>query len=333
MVKRDQVYLAATQKDEAAAVALAQGLERLRLPSSLSLDPSVQKLAEGRKVLRHGRENPREPRLPDLVRAKLAESAVMVLVCSSSSATSRWIRSEVEDFYRAHPRGPIIPVVLEGEPNPEKSRQAFEKPCFPDSLKRGDRDRWVDARGADWAETAPVATLAAMTGIRVEQLIFHEGMRADRMKRQRSGVLALLTLTLAFSLGWAFRWGIHEWALGNVPPYKGQIANKVERILDVTTSDREQGPMISFELTGRENETSVREISTPGQAPDRRSYPASAYGETTAFGVVPERNPEAFRIAVNAWLDEAERFLPDRSEEADRWIQSAKGSLEEQDKP
>lgn len=324
MLKRDQIYLSATHKDTAAALSLMEGLERFDVPRRLEVAPGMEPLARRRRVMRHGQENPRVTELPPLVVEKLGESAVMVLVCSSSSSTSRWIRAEVEEFYRTHPRGPIIPVVLDGEPNPDLSRQAFEKPCFPENLKKADIDRWVDGRGTDWAETAPVAALSTMLGVRVEQLIHHEALQTRRMRLQRSLAFGAMLTVLAMSVAWTFRWPVHEAAKRELTIYAERLAPRVERWLAAL-----DGP-IRLGRSGEGSERSGPPGASPPAVPEAPEPVAVPVGSTKSGFLenLPKADPVAFQLAANAWLDEAEKYLPDQLDQAERWIERAREGLE-----
>lgn len=331
MLKRDQIYLAATQKDTAAALSLLEGLERFEVPRTLEVTAGMELMARRRRVMRHGQENPRVTDLPELVLEKLAESAVMVLVCSSSSSTSRWIRAEVDEFYRTHPRGPVIPVVLDGEPDPDQSRQAFEKPCFPENLKKADMDRWVDGRTTDWAETAPVAALAAILGVRVEQIIHHEGLQTRRMRRQRSLALGAMVAVLVVASGWTFRWPLHEGAKNKVAIYAGRGAPSVERWLE--SVDAVGRPAARADRTAQEPAGGGAAPAAPAPAalPEAPApAPAVAPAKKEA-GFLEASDPVAVQLAVNAWLDEAEKYIPDQLPQAERWIAKAMTGLESGD--
>lgn len=326
MLKRDQIYLSATAKDTAAALSLMEGLERFEVPRTVQVAEGMEAMARRRRVMRHGQESPRVTELPALVIEKLGESAVMVLVCSSSSSTSRWIRAEVEEFYRTHPRGPVIPVVLDGEPDPDHSRQAFEKPCFPENLKKADVDRWVDGRATDWAETAPVAALARILGIRVEQIIHHEGRQALRLRQQRTLAWSALVSVLLLGALWTFRWPVHMMAKQKVPFYGQQWSAGMEewlRSVDFGAPPGQGGAVALPEQRPAAEKTA--EAVTKGSV---LKQPGSA----DFLESLPKSDPVAYQLAVNAWLDEAEKYLPDQLDEAMRWIDRARSGLQNQDK-
>lgn len=330
MLKRDQIYLSATQKDSAAALSLMEGLERFEVPRTLEVIEGMEPMARRRRVMRHGQENPRVTELPSLVTEKLGESAVMVLICSSSSSTSRWIRAELEEFYRTHPRGPIIPVVLDGEPNPDQSRQAFEKPCFPENLKKADIDRWVDGRGTDWAETAPVAALATILGVRVEQLIHHEAILSRRMRKQRSLAFWAMVASVVLTLGWTLRWPLHGLAK-ELTIYSDRWAPTVEKWLESTEF---RGHFSGLERLANPPGAAEASPATASSKPVEVSPPksqAKPAQDASFLGTLPKADPVAYQLAVNAWLDEAEKYLPEQLAQAERWIQKAKEGLEKGD--
>ncbi len=241
MDSRDPIFLSASRRDADAARALRDGLIGFQVPRSLPVHPALQRFVERRVVVMHHRENPRRTEVPEEILDAVRGSRVMILVCSSHSATSRWIEAELDAFYGAHPRGPVIPVVLDGEPEPDLSADAYEKPCFPPNLKPADEARWVDARGSDWAETAPAATLSALLNVRVEQLLHHVELGRQAFQRQRNWSAYAGGTAVVLALLWSFRFSLHHGVEAALPGYETAFAPAVERWLATTRDPGEGG--------------------------------------------------------------------------------------------
>ncbi|MEM1296919.1 MAG: TIR domain-containing protein, partial [Verrucomicrobiota bacterium] len=271
---------------------------------------------------RHDEENPRQAELPLHILEQIQSSGTMIVVCSPHTSVSRWIRAEVEAFYSAHPRGRIIPLVMSGEPEPEATVQAYVKPCLPENLNRTDAEYWVDARECEWKYAAPAAAISALLGVRIEELVQHISLRARSMGVQRtlSGLAAVFVALLAGM--WTWRQPVHEWSLANFPGYSESLSSLVEPWLEGS-------------------DESIHEISTdharssipPGPVPLTDSIPNHELTPTSASSAkaepvpVPVESADAAQVALSAWLDRAESYLPDQLRDANFWLDTCEAKL------
>jgi tetratricopeptide (TPR) repeat protein len=137
------------------------------------------------------------------VRAALEESEHLIVICSPSSAQSRWVNQEIEQFIALGRRDRIHCLVVAGNPGSwaDESLPASEH-CFPPALKsRGDaadsqpipEPLAVDVRsGMDDRQTAKLKIVAALLGVRLDEL-----RQRDQARRQRT----LLAVAVASSIG------------------------------------------------------------------------------------------------------------------------------------
>jgi len=66
----------------------------------------------------------------------LENSDVLIVVCSTKSADSKWVNKEIIDFKMMHGEDRIFPIIVDGEPFARESDK-FEDilECFPEALK------------------------------------------------------------------------------------------------------------------------------------------------------------------------------------------------------
>jgi len=290
------IFLSATRRDEAAARTIQAGFERFRVPAGVQVHPDRMPWVKKRSMWRHKVENPRVAEIPPEVAERIREGAgdVLVLLCGSAAASSRWIQAELDLFYASHPRGIVIPVVLEGEPHPDGSHRAYEKPCFPENLRVADQERRISARGRGGVEAAVVALVAAVLGVRLEELLYHVARRASSMGRER-----LWAWGTAVAAGGAACWALLDRNAG----FGYGVASGPEppALLRPTSALAPPGPEPLPEV-----------LLEPGPA-----APIIGVGH----------DPEAARLAVNAWLDKAESHLPGAPDEAREWLARCGGLL------
>ena len=124
-------FISYSRNDFALASQLQRKLESYRLPGKVHCrwPPRGQRLYP---VFRDSNELPASSDLGATLKAELARSAALVVICSPASAGSQWVNQEIQEF-RSLGRGDRIYTVLaEGEP----------PACFPPALMklRGEAD-------------------------------------------------------------------------------------------------------------------------------------------------------------------------------------------------
>ena len=76
------------------------------------------------------------------IEAALREAGWLIVICSSETKHSRWVREEIQTFLKYHDRSRILAVILEGEP----------EDVFPEELGGADEVLAADARAKDRKE-------------------------------------------------------------------------------------------------------------------------------------------------------------------------------------
>ena len=82
-------------------------------------------------VFRDRDELASSPDLPAILRAALAQSAHIIVLCSPAAARSRWVNQEIIEFKRLGRADRILPLIVDGEPH----SSAPGRECFPPALR------------------------------------------------------------------------------------------------------------------------------------------------------------------------------------------------------
>ncbi|MDO8801193.1 TIR domain-containing protein [Phenylobacterium sp.] len=138
---RYRAFISYSHRDAAFGRRLHRRLERYGLPARL-VGRTTARGAVPRRLAPIFRDREELSAAGDLtaeVRAALAASDALIVVCSPAAAASPWVAREVELFRGLHPDRPVLAVVAAGDP----------ALAFPDALRTRD------------AEGAPVEPLAA----------------------------------------------------------------------------------------------------------------------------------------------------------------------------
>ena len=125
---RYAAFMSYSHKDAAAARWLHRRLESYRIPRRLvgregERGPVPARLTP---IFRDREELPAAGDLSEKVRAALAASRALVVICSPDAAASQWVGREVRLFRELHPGRPIFAAILDGEPHQ----------CFPTDLSK-----------------------------------------------------------------------------------------------------------------------------------------------------------------------------------------------------
>lgn len=194
---RYAAFISYSHKDASAARALHGRLERYRIPKRLvgSAGDHGPVPARLTPIFRDRDELPAAGDLSEKVRAALAASDALVVVCSPHSAASIWVAREIAVFRELHPGRPILAAVIAGEPGE----------CFPEALGG------VDAAGAqieplaadlrkagDGRRLGFLKLVAGLTGLGLDALIQRDTAR--QIRRVTAVTLAAIVATLVMAV-------------------------------------------------------------------------------------------------------------------------------------
>jgi len=139
-------FISYSHKDAAVGRWLHRRLEGYRLPKRLAGTQGEDGEVPARltPIFRDRDELPAAGDLSERVRAALAVSRNLIVVCSPHSAVSPWVAKEIATFRELHPGRPIFTAIVEGEPGQCFSPALLEKgaePLAADLRKEGDGRR------------------------------------------------------------------------------------------------------------------------------------------------------------------------------------------------
>ena len=190
---RYTAFLSYSHKDAAVAGRLHRRLETYRMPKRLAgaetpRGPVPERLAP---IFRDREELPAASDLSETVRAALARSGALIVLCSPHAAGSLWVAEEIGTFRRLHPDRPILAAVLDGDP----------PGCFPETLRAFGRDgTWHEPLATDLRPQGDgprlglLKLVAGITGVGLDALVQRDAQRKIRriMMVTVAAVLALL---------------------------------------------------------------------------------------------------------------------------------------------
>lgn len=187
-------FLSYSHKDQALADWLHRRLETFRIPRALAGPPAARQIVPGtlRPIFRDRQELAAADDLGGKIRAAIAHSQFLLVLCSPAAAQSKWTNAEVDAFKRAHPNGCVLAAIAAGEPFASETPGNEGEECFPLALRRK-----YDRRGRPTSKRAePIAAdlrqsgdgkrigllklVAGMLGVGLDELV-----RRDAHRRQR----------------------------------------------------------------------------------------------------------------------------------------------------
>lgn len=193
---RYKAFLSYSHKDSSVAARLHRRLESYRLPRRLVGSEGARGPVPERlwPIFRDREELPAATDLSETVRAALAESASLIVLCSPHAAASLWVAEEIETFRRLYPERPVLAAIVEGEPGE----------CFPAALRAFGQDgTWheplaTDLRPeGDGPQLGLLKLVAGITGVGLDALVQRDAQRKVRRVTAVTvtALLALLIMT------------------------------------------------------------------------------------------------------------------------------------------
>jgi len=191
---RYYAFLSYSHKDKELADWLHRELERFRVPHSLAGKLTANGVVPRRltPIFRDQQDLSAGGDLAVEIKAALAASQFLVVLCSPTAAKSRWTNQEIESFKRTRPEGCVLAAVVAGEPfaTDVPGREAEE--CFPPALRykydgRGHQTaKRAEPLAADFREEgegkrlAFLKLVAGMLGVGLDELVRRAQTRHHR---------------------------------------------------------------------------------------------------------------------------------------------------------
>jgi hypothetical protein len=175
---RYSAFISYSHRDAAFARRLHRRLESYRLPRRLRAPgesaPGSRRL---RPLFRDLDEMTAAADLTSAVRAAIAQSACLIVICSPSAAASPWVGREVELFRALHGDTAILAALHQGTP----------ATAFPAALRApGPEGRPLEPLAADFtgrghgARLALLKLVAALAGVGLDELVHRDAQRRIR---------------------------------------------------------------------------------------------------------------------------------------------------------
>ncbi len=190
--------------DNQVAAHIQAALEHFHIPGKIRKKTGKKQI---QRVFRDKDELPITSDLSDTISQALENSDYLIVICSTSTCKSEWVKREIQYFLRNHTHDQILTVLAEGEPEeviPEELRT--EERLLPNSdgsasyvrvpIEPLSCDYRMPFRKADKEELPRLA--AALIGCSYDELM----NRRRQYQMRRIGILALILTVLA--LGFSF---------------------------------------------------------------------------------------------------------------------------------
>lgn len=189
--KRFAAFLSYAHVDQAVADRLHKQIETYRLPKRLRAADGGEAAVRLGSVFRDRADLAAADSLSDAIRAALAESGALIVLCSPAAVQSRWVNEEVRLFRVLNPGAPVLAAVVRGEPAdamPAALTEDGREPLAADLREEG-----------DGRKLGFLKIVAALAGVPLDALIQRDAQRNLR-RVMAVTVGALLALVAAVSM-------------------------------------------------------------------------------------------------------------------------------------
>lgn len=191
---RFYAFLSYSHKDKELADWLHRELEKFRVPHALAGKLTANGVVPRRltPIFRDQHDLSAGGDLADEIKAALAASQFLVVLCSPTAAKSRWTNQEIESFKRTRPEGCVLAAVASGEPFASDIPGREDLECFPPALRfkydrRGHQTiKRADPLAADFRPSgegqrlAFLKLVAGMLGVGLDELVQREQTRRQK---------------------------------------------------------------------------------------------------------------------------------------------------------
>lgn len=211
---RFKAFISYSHADEAWGAWLQRSLENYRAPKALENSATANgKPMRLAPVFRDREDFPVAGNLNAAIQQALADSEFLIVLCSQSSAKSRWVNEEIKLFHKLHGPGRTFALIIGGEPGASAVAGREAEECFPPALRfQLDVEGKItespaeplaaDAREAgDGRRYAFLKVAAGILGVGLDDLIRRDAARKARQAWTVAGAsVAGMAITIALSL-------------------------------------------------------------------------------------------------------------------------------------
>src|SRR5438105_1006466 len=135
---RYYAFLSYSHKDKYLADWLHRELERFRVPHALAGKLTANGVIPRRltPIFRDQHDLAATGDLGGEIKATLAASQFLIVLCSPTAAVSRWTNAEIEWFKHDRPEGCVLAAIAAGEPFASEVEGREKDECFPPALRQ-----------------------------------------------------------------------------------------------------------------------------------------------------------------------------------------------------
>ncbi|SFJ77899.1 MTH538 TIR-like domain [Sphingomonas sp. NFR04] len=188
-------FISYNHADRARARWLHRALERYRIPAKLvggeaAFGPVPRRLG---RIFRDLDELSAASDLSAEVRAALAESACLIVICTPAAAASQWVAREIALFRELHPDRPVLAALFDGEP----------AEALPLPLRRTAEGAETEPLAADFREgkdgrrLALLKLVAGAVGVPLDALVQRDAQARVRRVTAVTALAVCLLLAMA----------------------------------------------------------------------------------------------------------------------------------------
>jgi tetratricopeptide (TPR) repeat protein len=188
-------FISYNHADRATARWLHRALERYRIPAKLvgreaAFGPVPRRLG---RIFRDLDELSAASDLSAEVRAALADSACLIVVCTPAGAASQWVAREIALFRELHPDRPVLAALFQGEP-----AEALPLPLRRTADGAETEPLAADFReGKDGKRLALLKLVAGAVGVPLDALVQRDAQARVRRVTAVTALAILLLLAMA----------------------------------------------------------------------------------------------------------------------------------------
>lgn len=194
--RRYRAFISYSHRDAHHGRWLHRRLESYRLPRRLIGKKTERGVVPARlaPIFRDREELPAAGDLSDKVRAALALSETLIVICSPHAAASPWVAREISLFRELHPDRPILAAIVEGDP----------ALSFPEAMRTSHAGAAIEPLAADLRRESDgkklglLKLVAGLTGVGLDTLVQRDAQR--RLRRVTAVTLAALFAAVVMGL-------------------------------------------------------------------------------------------------------------------------------------
>lgn len=192
--QRYKAFISYSHHDRQAAEWLHRALENYRAPPKLSAKSGASIAGGLRPIFRDRDELSAAADLGETIRDALDRSDALIVLCSPTAATSRWVDQELTYFLKDRGPSAVLCVITPATPG-GASLNAIMPPALRAALPEGVEPLAVDLRrDADGKRLARLKIAARLLDVSLDQLVQRDARRRLRMMAAFTTLAAVVTV-------------------------------------------------------------------------------------------------------------------------------------------